>query len=154
MLRRLTRQRSPWHAILIIRFLIRSLIPLLIFRAVHERLPVIFAIRVPHAIAPCVREVRINSGQTIQHQRTRQQIPTVRIAFLEVGRPPHRVRPWFYITECKTDVRKRKETPRILGVSEINAAFSSDYRSGETGIRTLGTLAGTPVFRARSTPEE
>ena len=47
----------------------------------------------------------------------------------------------------KTRGRKRKETPRELGVSGINAAFSSDYRSGETGIRTLGTLAGTPVFK-------
>ena len=47
----------------------------------------------------------------------------------------------------KTPGCKRKETPRELGVSEINAAFSSDYRSGETGIRTLGTLAGTPVFK-------
>ena len=46
-----------------------------------------------------------------------------------------------------TEVLKRKETPRVLGVSGINAAFSSDYRSGETGIRTLGTLAGTPVFK-------
>lgn len=43
--------------------------------------------------------------------------------------------------------RKRKETRGELGVSEINAAFSSDYRSGETGMRTLGTLAGTPVFK-------
>ena len=48
---------------------------------------------------------------------------------------------------AKTEVRKRKETPRELGVSEINAAFSSDYRSGETGIRTLGTREGTPVFK-------
>ena len=43
--------------------------------------------------------------------------------------------------------RKCKETPRELGVSEINAAFFNAYRSGETGIRTLGTLAGTPVFK-------
>ena len=50
-------------------------------------------------------------------------------------------------TRAKSEARKRKETPRKLGVSEINAAFSSDYRSGETGIRTLGTLAGTPVFK-------
>ena len=43
--------------------------------------------------------------------------------------------------------RKHKENPGELGVSEINAAFSSDYRSVETGIRTLGTREGTPVFK-------
>lgn len=47
----------------------------------------------------------------------------------------------------KTPGRKRKETPRVLGVSEINAAFFNAYRSGETGIQTQGTREGTPVFR-------
>ena len=50
-------------------------------------------------------------------------------------------------TRAKSEARKRKETPRELGVSEINAAFFNAYRSGEIGIRTLGTLAGTPVFK-------
>ena len=50
-------------------------------------------------------------------------------------------------TRAKTEAHKRKETPSKLGVSEINAAFFNAYRSGETGIRTLGTLAGTPVFK-------
>ena len=47
----------------------------------------------------------------------------------------------------KSQGRKRKETPRELGVSEINMTFIAAIESGETGIRTLGTLAGTPVFK-------
>jgi hypothetical protein len=47
----------------------------------------------------------------------------------------------------KTQGRQRKETPRELGVSEMIAAFLAAIESGETGIRTLGTLAGTPVFK-------
>ena len=42
---------------------------------------------------------------------------------------------------------QRKETPSKLGVSGINAAFSAAVESGETGIRTLGTREGTPVFK-------
>ena len=47
----------------------------------------------------------------------------------------------------ETRARKRKETPRELGVSEINAGFLAAIESGETGIRTLGTREGTPVFK-------
>jgi hypothetical protein len=47
----------------------------------------------------------------------------------------------------KSGRHKCKETPRELGVSEINAGYLAAIESGETGIRTLGTLAGTPVFK-------
>ena len=47
----------------------------------------------------------------------------------------------------KAGAYKRKETPGKPGVSEINAAISATIGSGETGIRTLGTREGTPVFK-------
>ncbi len=50
-------------------------------------------------------------------------------------------------TGQKPRAYKRKETPGKPGVSEINAAISATIGSGETGIRTLGTREGTPVFK-------
>ncbi len=43
--------------------------------------------------------------------------------------------------------RKRKETPRQPRGFWDKRCVLSDYQSGETGIRTLGTRKGTPVFK-------
>ncbi len=43
--------------------------------------------------------------------------------------------------------RKRKETPRQPRGFWDKRCILSDYQSGETGIRTLGTRKGTPVFK-------
>ena len=47
----------------------------------------------------------------------------------------------------KSSGQKRKETPRELGVSEININFIVAIESGEAGIRSLDTVAGAPVFK-------
>ncbi len=50
-------------------------------------------------------------------------------------------------TRAKSGPPKRKETLRKLRSSWKNTAFFNACRSGEAGIRTLGTLVGTPVFK-------
>ena len=50
-------------------------------------------------------------------------------------------------TRAKSKARKRKETLRKLRSSWKKTAFFNACRSGEAGIRTLGTPAGTPVFK-------
>ncbi len=42
-------------------------------------------------------------------------------------------------TRAKTEVRKRRETPSKLGVRGKTLHFEAFCRSGETGIRNLGT---------------
>ena len=48
---------------------------------------------------------------------------------------------------AESKAHQRKEPPRVLGGSGVHAAFLAAVESGETGIRTLGTREGTPVFK-------
>jgi len=59
----------------------------------------------------------------------------------------HRSALWSAKRDRRNLGRKRKETPRQPRGFLDKRCVLSDYRSGETGIRTLGTRKGTPVFK-------